>query len=211
VSGPPHRCAVRRVAPALLLAVLGVSACTGGSEPAAERPDSSAGPTSAAPALPASVPLRVEVTHVAGELPAARSKRLAVRVGRAISAYADAAFLEGDYPRSAFGSSFGAFTAGAAAQARRDVALLTNEPLGATTAGVWATRRTAYLSVIAPKGRVAGVTAAVDLVFRVDRGDRAGRRVQLKGRLLMTPTRTGKWAVFGYDLSRSGTTVRSAS
>jgi hypothetical protein len=65
--------------------------------------------------------------------------------------------------------------------------------------------------VIAPRGKVAGVTAAVDLVFRVDRGDKAGRRVHLKGRLLMTPARPGTWAVFGYDLSRSSAPVGSRS
>jgi hypothetical protein len=188
-----------------------VTACTGGSEPAAEPSEPSPTPPASAAPTPPSVPLRAEVTHVAGELPAARRKQLAARVGRVISAYVDAAFLQGDYPRSAFGSSFGTFTPGAAAQARRDVSLLTNEPLGTTTVGVRATRRTAYLSVIAPKGRVAGITAAVDLVLRVDRGERAGRRVQLKGRLLMTPTRSGEWAIFGYDLNRTGTTVGGRS
>lgn len=148
---------------------------------------------------------------MAGELPAAARRTVATRVGRTISAYVDAAFLDGDYPRSDFKASFGAFTPGGAGQARADVSLLTNQPLGATTRTVQATRRTAYLSVLAPKGKVAGATAAVDLAFRVDRGSRPGRRVHLKGRLLLTRDRTGSWAIFGYDLDRSATQVGKAS
>ncbi len=49
-----------------------------------------------------------------------------------------------------------------------------------------ATRRTAYLSVLAPYKVAAGVTAKVDLVFVVDRGDRTAQRVRLAGRLLLT-------------------------
>jgi hypothetical protein len=211
VSGPPHGCALRRVAtPALLLALTcATAACTADPDPG-EQPSSSTTASSSAPPAP-SVPLRTKVTHVAGKLPAKDRRRLSVNVGRTISAYADAAFLDGHYPRSTFGSSFGAFTRGAAARARHDVSMLTNQPLGATTRSVRATRRTAFLSVLAPRGKVAGVTAAVDLVFRVDRGDAAGRRVHLKGRLLLTPTRRGTWAVFGYELSRSSTPVGSGS
>jgi hypothetical protein len=152
-----------------------------------------------------------EVTHVAGRLPPKDRRRLCARVGRTISAYVDAAFLGGDYPRSRFGASFGAFTSGAARQARDDLTLLTNLPWGPTTRSVRATRRTAYLSVLAPKGRVAGVTAAVDLRFRVDRGTRPARRVRLKGRLLLTRDHRGRWAIFGYDLARTGRRVGGAS
>jgi len=197
----------------LALAAAGTG-CTSGPAPSAEPAgDATGGRSTQSTSVPAprSVPLRVEVTHVAGKLPARDRRRVADRVGRALSAYVDAAFLGGAYPRSDFTRSFGAFTGGGARQARRDTALLTNQPLGATTRTVQATRRTAYLSVLAPKGTVAGATAAVDLVFRVDRGPRPGRRVHLRGRLLLTKDRSGGWAIFGYDLSRSSRPLRAAS
>jgi hypothetical protein len=153
--------------------------------------------------------MRVEVTHVAGKLGAQRRQRLVVTVRRTLSSYVDAAFLTGDYPRSGFAGSFTSFTRGAARQARADLALLTNQPLGATTRSVRATRRTAYLSVLAPKRKVAGVTAAVHLVFLVDRDKGSPRRVELRGRLLMAPDRTGTWKIFGYDVTRSQTPVRT--
>lgn len=215
MSRPHVRRTHRRVvAPVVGLALAaGSVACTGAAGPAADPSAGADGRAPGTPSVPAprSVPLRTEVTRVAGRLPADDRRRLATRVGRTISAYVDQAFLEGDYPRSDFATAFGAFTSGGARQARRDVPLLTNQPLGGTTRTVQATRRTAYLSVLAPNGRVAGVTAAVDLVFRVDRGSRPGRRVRLKGRLLLTKDRTGRWAIFGYHLKRSAKPVREAS
>jgi hypothetical protein len=118
----------------------------------------------------------------------------------------DAAFLSGDYPRSDFGSAFSSFTSGAARQARGDQDLLTNHELGPTTESVRATRRTAYLSVLAPYKVAAGVTAKVDLVFVVDRGDQPAQRVRIAGRLLLTRgSDAGGWSIFGYDLHRSAT------
>ena len=161
--------------------------------------------------VPDSVPLKVVVTRVSGRLPAASRPALEANVGRTVSAYVDAAFLGGDYPRSDFSGSFGAFTPGAAKDARRDQDLLTNAAFGPSTASVRATRRTAYLSVLAPYKVAAGVTAKVDLVFLVDRGDQPAQRVRLAGRLLLTrAAEDGQWAVFGYDLHRS-VTPRSAS
>jgi hypothetical protein len=163
------------------------------------------------PAPPPSVPLKVVVTRVLGTLPAGSRPALEANVGQAVSAYVDGAFLSGDYPRSDFGASFSSFTRGAATDARRDRDLLTNHELGPTTESVRATRRTAYLSVLAPHKVAAGVTAKVDLVFVVDRGDQPAQRVRLAGRLLLTRTGDGgDWSIFGYDLHRSAT-PRSAS
>ena len=214
MTGPPQQCVARSLACSVLAVAVsfGATSCTGGSDPTAEPADQTSGPSSPSHvAAPPSVPMRAEVTHVAGRLRKNDRRRVTARVQRTISAYVDAAFLDGEYPRSAFGTSFGAFTSGAARQARRDLPLLTNQPWGPTTRAVRATRRSAYLSVLAPRGVVAGVTAAVDLVFRLDRGARPARRVRLKGRLLLTRDRTGRWAIFGYDLARSGARVRSAS
>jgi hypothetical protein len=195
------------------LLLLSVGACTGGQDPkpsAAPATASHTPPTPTAPTAPPSVPMRVQVTHVAGALTPARRTALANAVRRTLSTYLDAAFLAGSYPRSRFADAFRTFTRGAARQARGDLALLTNQPLGATTRSVRATRRTAYLSVLAPRQHVAGVTAAVNLVFLVDRDRAPAERVAVRGRLLLTRGRAGPWKIFGYDVTRSEARARGA-
>ena len=215
---PPRRTSLARSGLVLLTSAALLTAAAGCTDDAAPSASSSARssassaePTATPTPVPDSVPLKVVVTRVSGKLPAASRPALEANVGRTVSAYVDAAFLGGDYPRSDFSRSFGAFTPGAAKDARRDQDLLTNAPLGPSTESVRATRRTAYLSVLAPYKVAAGVTAKVDLVFLVDRGDRPAQRVRLAGRLLLTRAdNDGQWAVFGYDLHRS-VTPRSAS
>lgn len=201
----------RRCAGALLVVLLltASTACTGSATPS---PPPAASPSGTPAPAPASVPLRVQVTHLSGRLPTGRSRVLVAGVRRTLASYVDAAFLSGTYPRSDFSGAFSSsFTSGAARRAGADASLLTNRSLGRSTRSVRATRRTAYLSVLAPQGKVAGVTAAVDLVFLVDRGDRARQRVHLHGRLLLTRGAAGGWRIFGYDVSRSQIAVGGAS
>ncbi len=185
-----------------LLVLAATSACT--SDPSG-RAAPGRTPTTASPTVRPrpSAPQRTAVTHVAGTLAPRSRAVLARNVGRTLSAYADEAFLRVPYPHPGLAHAFGAFTERVRPQARRDSRLLTNAALARSTRAVRATHRTAYLSVLAPHGRVAGVTAAVDLVLLVDRGRKAGRRVHLAGRMLLTRTPSGRWAVFGYDLHRS--------
>ncbi len=187
--------------------LLAASGCTDSPAPEpAARATANATATATEPsATPVvrSSPWRVEVTHVAGRLGDRGRQQVAAGVRAALAGYLDAAFLAGPYPRSDFAGSFGSFTPGAAGRARGDVALLTDRRFGATTRAVHASRRTAYLSVLAPRGRVAGVTAAVDLVLLVDRGGRPAQRTHLTGRLLLTRTGSGPWRIFGYDVARS--------
>ena len=195
---------------AALVAAALVGGCTGDSEPTTKPSPSSSPTASATPPAPKSVPLKVVVTRVSGKLPEKSRPALEANVGKVVSAYVDGAFLGGDYPRSDFGGAYGAFTSGAAGDARRDADLLTNRELGPSTESVRASRRTAYLSVLAPYKVAAGVTAKVDLVFVVDRGDQTAQRVRLAGRLLLTRNKSNGWSIFGYDLHRSET-PRSAS
>jgi hypothetical protein len=207
---------VRRPA-ALALAVtvmlLGATACTGDPRPARPAASSSAsGPaTRPQPAPAASAPFRVAVTRVSGTLAGDDRRVLARNVGRTLSAYVDAAFLAGGYPRSDFADAFDGFTGGAARSARRDQALLTNQRLGPSTESVRALRRRAFLSVLAPYDVAAGVTANVDLDLVVTRSSGPAQRVRMQGRMLLTRAGKGGWSIFGYDLSRSDTPVRSAS
>jgi hypothetical protein len=163
------------------------------------------------PVMRGSVPFRVRVTHVAGELPGRRRAVLTANVQHALSSYVDAAFLRTDYPAGDFAGAARPFARTLASAVRRDRGLLTNAPLAGSTRGVRATHRTAYLSVLAPHGAPAGVTAAVDLAFAVYRGDRAPQRVELKGRLLLSPGPGHGWRIFGYDLDRSQRPVRGVS
>jgi hypothetical protein len=199
VPGPLTRLVA---APSVALLLASAAACTGGD---GAKPPADA----AASTPPPSVALRVQVTHVAGRLSPARRTALATAVRRTLTIYVDAAFLAGDYPRSRFAGSFASFTPGAARQARGDLALLTNQPLGSTTRSVRATRRTAYLSVLAPRQHVAGVTAVVDLVFLVDRDRAPAERVAVRGRLLLTRGASGPWRIFGYDVTRSQSPART--
>jgi len=190
---------------ATLVAAALVGGCTGDPGPTATPSPSSSPTTTATPPAPESVPLKVVVTRVSGKLPDRSRPALEANVGKAISAYVDGAFLAGEYPRSDFGAAYRAFTSGAAGAAHRDADLLTNRELGSSTESVRATRRTAYLSVLAPYKVAAGVTAKVDLVFVVDRGDETAQRVRLAGRLLLTRNKSNGWSIFGYDLHRSET------
>ena len=148
-----------------LVLLAGATACTGDSA-GGSASRSADGSPSAQPRP--SAPLRVEVTHVAGGLSPHKRAAVAAGVRRALASYTQGAFLAGDYPRTDFRDAFGSFTAASAASARRDQTLLTNRPLGRARS-VRAVRRTAYVSVLAPKQKVSGATAAVDLVFVVDR------------------------------------------
>jgi hypothetical protein len=194
-----------------LAILLGTAACTEDAEPPRAAPPSSATATTKAPTEPASVPFRVQVTRVSGTLAAKDRSAVARNVGNVLSAYVDAAFLRGAYPRASFADAFATFTAGAARQARRDVTLLTNKQLGPSTESVRAVRRTAYLAVLAPFDVAAGVTAKVHLDLVVERSAAPPERLRMKGRLLLTRDRDGGWRIFGYDVSRSDTPVRSGS
>jgi hypothetical protein len=143
------------------------------------------------PDEPQSVPLKVVVTRVAGHLGTKARTQLADEVKKTISSYVDAAFLGSDSS-----AAFKTFTPGAAKDAQRDQAVLTGAGLG-DASSVQAKTLTAYLAVLAPKSKPAGVTARVHFVLEAD-----GKRVDYKGRLLLTGGKDG-WQVFGYDVSRS--------
>jgi hypothetical protein len=155
------------------------------------------------------VPLTVQVTRVHGTLSEKSTSSVEGNVRRTISSYVAGAFVGGSYPRSDFKAALASFTPGVRARAARDVALLTNATYGASTESVRTTHGTAYLSVLSPYKVAAGITANVDLVFRVERKDQPAEQVRLKGRLLLTRNKTNGWSIFGYDLARSDTPVGS--
>jgi hypothetical protein len=191
---------VRRVAAGAVCAVLltGTAGCTSDSDTPRPEPAPLPGAsTGAAPTLDAKpVPMQVRVTRVAGKLSKPSRTSLEKNVGRTIGRYFDAAYLSGP------GDPFGSFSRGAARQARGDRDLLTNASLAASTQAVAPRQKHAWLSVLAPNKVAAGVTARIRLVYLVDRGEAADRKVRVSGRLMLTRGRAG-WEIFGYDVARS--------
>lgn len=206
---------VRRTAGTLLcgLVVATMGACTSDKPAPAPPAEESATPSeeSTATLEPKPAPAKVRVTRVAGRLKPKDQEVLARNIGSVVTAYFDDAFLGGDYPRSDFGDAFATFSSGAARQARRDQDLLTNVELGPSTESVVARRQTAYLSVLAPHRVAAGVTALVHLRYLAERADAPDKEVTVKGRLMLTRRQDGGWKIFGYDLTRSSSTVAEGS
>lgn len=207
-----HRFRARPYAAALVALALAATtaSCTGSDEPeGAPSPAPSSAPaespsTSAEPA-PEQVAPRTRVTRVSGKLTSKDQDVLADNVGKVVNAYFEDAFTGGEYPRSSFGDAFATFSDGAARQADGDRDLLTNRVLGPTTESVVVRRQTAYLSVLAPYKVAAGVTAQVHLRFVAERGDKPAKRVDVKGRLMLTRKESGGWKIFGYDLTQNAT------
>ena len=176
----------------LLAACLGLAGCSGGDSDAA--PSASAS-TSAAPA----VETKVSWGKVTGELSPEERTRLAETVGDVVDGWTQAAYLEGDYPRRDFADAWPGFTAGAAADARRDRDLMSNQDIGARIDGVEARRSVVRVDALAVKGRPVGATAHVVLTFETT--GQLASDVRVKGRLYLTPTPQG-WQVFAYDVTK---------
>jgi hypothetical protein len=187
-----------RTAAALVAVLLAGSACTG-DEPAEDKTDEPTQETVQ------EVPLTARVGVVTGKLKPVRRRALAGRVGDIVDAWFDAAYLEGDYPRTSFSDAFPGFTHDAAALARRDRDLLTNAAIGSRIDGVVALRKTVRVDLFSPGRHPAGATARFRLEFLTAGG--LERRVVVNGRLMLARVRRGVWKVFAYDVSRS---VRAA-
>lgn len=192
----------------LLALMVGVGGCTNDAATPTPTPTATPLPSSSTESTttlePKPVPLDIEVVRVLGS----RLKRPHVelierQVGRAVSAYFNQAFLDGDYPRRNFSAAFGSFSRGAAQEARRDRRLLTNASVGGVVESVTPRQKVARLDVLVPNKIAAGVTARVRLVFLQERARGADQKVTLSGRLLLTRKKSGGWQIFGYDVARS--------
>jgi hypothetical protein len=183
----------------MLLAGL-AAGCTsdgGGDQPSARPPSSSASSTPSK--APRPVPTKVSVVDVVGKLPASTRQRVQRHVGKVVDGWFKAAYVGGHYPRRDFSDAFPGFTAGARAEAHRDRALMTNQPLGRHIDGVTPTQKLVWLDVLAPHHHAAAVTARFRLAFRTS--GHARRHVEVRGRLFLAPGPHG-WRVFGYDVAK---------
>jgi hypothetical protein len=192
------------VATLLVTIALAVGGCSSSdsSGPAAEPGPSHTGTGAAQP-----VASKVLLGKVAGTIKKKNWKTfmtdhrkvMLAQVGQAVDSWIDGGYVGVDYPRDSFGSAFDAFTKPAKRDADRHKQLMTNWDLRKKIDGVEVKKRTVTVDVMAPRGRPAGVTARVDLVFTTT-GD-TQERVTVRGRLFLSPGH-GKWRIFGYDVSR---------
>lgn len=191
--------ATRLLAPflACLACTIGLAACSSGDDErptGAGRSSRSAGSTATEDAAP-----RPQVRTVTGNLAAGGRDALAEAVGTVVDGWLDGAYL-GDFPRSDYSAAFADFTPGAAARARRDLALMTNAGISGRIQRAAATGRSVALDVLAVGNRPVGVTATVDLAFETT-GALAGPQ-EVTGTLDLAPGAKG-WKVFGFDITRT--------
>lgn len=180
---------------------LAVAGCSG-----SDSSSPSAGPSSTDSGPPA-VATKVTIGTVAGTIRkpfrknfAQHSPHLRKHVGAAVDSWLDGGFVGVDYPRDSFPTAFASFTSAAKHDARGQQRLMTNWKLRHDIDGVTVKHRTVTLDVLAPRGRPAGVTARVSLVFTTT-GD-AKKRVSVSGRLFLAPDPHGDWRIFGYDVAK---------
>lgn len=189
--GGPGRLGLAAVA--LAIALLG-SSCTG------DGGDTPEGDTSSSPAAPPPLATTAKVGAIAGKLSTQSAQQYVDQVSAVVDGWIDAAYVTGDYPRTAFDNAFPGFTRVAAAQATKDQRLMTNADLGDRVDGVTATTRVVKVDLLVVKQQVRGATAHVRLVFETS--GQLQRQVSVTGRLLLTPDKAGEWQVFAYDVSK---------
>ncbi len=149
--------------------------------------------------MPSPLETMATLGKVTGQLPKGKRSKVRQQVARAVDAWFDAAYVGGDYPRNDFAASWPGFTAGAKVDAKADKADMSNQDIGAQIDAVEATTRKVTVDVLAVKGHAAGATARVVLKFRTD--GEVTRKVEVRGRLFLTPTPDG-WRIFGYDVTK---------
>ena len=195
----------KTTAATLLVALaLAVGGCSGSDS---SSPAAAAGPSNTGDGGAQGVDSQVFLGKVAGtikkknwkEFTEHHQKPMLAQVGQAVDSWIDGGYVGVEYPRDSFGSAFDAFTKPAKRDADRQKQLMTNWELRNEIDGIEVKKRTITVDVMAPRGRPAGATARVDLVFTTT-GDKQ-ERVTVHGRLFLSPGH-GKWHIFGYDVSK---------
>lgn len=196
-----------RLVALVTVVLLGTAGCSGSGSSSASTTPSGGSTTSGDGGVPAAVQTKVSIGKVSGiaKKPARKKFRTAVpalekRVGKAVDAWFDGAYVGVGYPTDSFPDAFRTFTSQAAADARKQGTLMTNAALGPDISGVTAVKRDVTLDVLAPGGTVAATTARVRLVFDTS-GDKK-KKVTVSGSLFLTRDPHGTWRIFGFDVSK---------
>ena len=194
VTRPRARSALVSGAAVLLLA--GAVGCDSGDDIG----DSSeaAAPGSHGSDLPAGVDSVITIEHGEG-MDAARQAKVLAGVTGVIDPWFDEAFL-GEFPRSDYSAAFSAFTKDAAADAQRDIDLLSSAGIADQIDTATATNRRVRLDVFAPDGHPRGVTA--NFVLDFDTTGDLEEQLRVHGALYLAKDK-GEWKVFGYDVDEA--------
>lgn len=202
MHAPPGSTWRRLVGAAATVSALALTAaCSGGSSSSGGAP-STGGPsaTDGSSGAPDTLQTTALLGKVEGKLPKAKRSAVRKQVAQAVDAWFDAAYVGGSYPRSDFADSWPGFTSGAQADARQDERVMSNASIGSQISGVEPTARKVTVDVLAVKGHPRGATARFVLKFRTS-GD-VQRRIEISGRLFLTPGDNGGWRIFGFDVAK---------
>ena len=141
----------------------------------------------------------VTLQHVGNRLDDEHRARVKAKVTEALDPFFDGAYL-GDFPRSDYAEAFTTFTEGAAADAQRDLDIMTSSAIADRIDSATATKRRVTVDVFAAQGHPKGATAHFFLDFDTSGGLEASMRV--RGDLYLTKVK-GQWKVFGYDVDEA--------
>jgi len=140
----------------------------------------------------------ITIEHGEG-MDASRQAKVLAGVTAVIDPWFDEAFL-GEFPRSDFSEAFTAFTKDAAADAQRDLDLLSSSGIADQIDSATATNRRVRLDVFAPDGHPRGVTA--NFVLDYDTSGELEEQLRVHGALYLAKDK-GEWKVFGYDVDEA--------
>jgi len=140
----------------------------------------------------------ITIEHGEG-MDASRQTKVLAGVTAVIDPWFDEAFL-GEFPRSDFSEAFTAFTKDAAADAQRDLDLLSSSGIADQIDSATATNRRVRLDVFAPDGHPRGVTA--NFVLDYDTSGELEEQLRVHGALYLAKDK-GEWKVFGYDVDEA--------
>jgi hypothetical protein len=198
VTRPRARSALVSGVAVLLLA--GAVGCDSGDDIGDSTDDSSeASPGSHGSDVPG-VDTVITIEHGEGIDPARQAMVLA-SVTAVVDPWFDEAFL-GEFPRSDFSAAFAEFTKDAAADAQRDLDVLTSSGIADQIDSATATNRRVRLDVFAPDGHPRGVTA--NFVLDFDTTGDLEEQLRVHGALYLAKDK-GEWKVFGYDVDQAVT------
>lgn len=183
---------------AVLLTVV-ATGCSGDDE--RDRTGGGGASTGAATGSDTTAPVETVVTlgNLGKGVGDAKRERIKTSLVAALDPWFDGAWL-GEFPRSDYAPAFAAFTPGAARDAQRDLAMLSNQAISDRIDTATATRRKVRLDVFSHDGHPRGGTVQFLLDFDTTGTLAESRRVT--GRLYVTRSE-GQWQVFGYDVDEA--------
>ena len=179
---------------AVLALALGAAGCDSGDDISGDEDAPRSGSSQATEAPEVATVLTLQ--HVGDSLDAAHREKVKDGVTPVVDSFFDGAYL-GDFPRTDFSAGFASFTEGAAADAQRDLDVMSSASLSDRIETATATKRRVTLDVLAVEGHARGATAHFFLDFDTTGG--LEESVRVRGELYLTK-QDGEWSVFGYDV-----------